>query len=89
MALSFSNEPLKDLPKPDGIISVEEATKILADAQPLELRYVWPTYEDQVRPAPILVYVPNNKDIIFWVDAFTGKLHSYNMKSQAESGKTP
>lgn len=89
MALSFHNEPLKDLPKPDGIISVEEATKILADAQPLELRYVWPTYEDQVRPSPILVYVPKNKDIIFWVDAFTGKLHSYNMKSQAESGETP
>ena len=89
MALSFRNEPLKDLPKPDGIISLDEATQILADAKTLELRYVWPTYEDQVRPAPILVYVPNNKDIIFWVDAFTGKLHSYNTKSQAESGETP
>jgi|GEM_PF-4893811 len=61
-----------EFPSTKGIISREEAAEAYARAVPLELRYVWPTYHDQKRSAPVLLYMQKNRDVNY-VDAFTGK----------------
>ncbi|MED4752000.1 YcdB/YcdC domain-containing protein [Brevibacillus choshinensis] len=71
-SLEMENESLNDLPKPDGVITVDEAAESYAQANPLQLVYQWPRYYDQVRPSPILVFVPKYYESS-WVDPFTGK----------------
>jgi hypothetical protein len=72
-ALSLWNDLLIDLPKPDGVITAEQAAEIYENANPLKLVYVWPTYYEQVRPSPVLLFIPRDYEF-YWIDAFTGKL---------------
>ncbi|QRG66750.1 YcdB/YcdC domain-containing protein [Brevibacillus choshinensis] len=70
-SLEMDQESLTDLPKPDGVIPAAKAAESYARANPLKLVYQWPRYYDQVRPSPILVYVPKYYESS-WVNPFTG-----------------
>ncbi|MED4584314.1 hypothetical protein P9578_16135 [Brevibacillus choshinensis] len=70
-SLSLEDESLQHLPNPDGVIPADQAAENYAEANPLQLVYQWPTYYGQVRPSPILLFVPKYYEIS-WVDPYTG-----------------
>jgi hypothetical protein len=70
-SLSLEDESLQNLPDPDGVIPADQAAESYAKANPLQLVYQWPTYYDQVRPSPILLFVPKYYENS-WIDPYTG-----------------
>ncbi|BAU28771.1 hypothetical protein DFP93_13111 [Aneurinibacillus soli] len=73
--ISFSLAPYKEtlsLPVPKGVISKEKAAESFLQNKKLKLEYVWPSYFDQLAPAPILTYTwEPSENIDDYVDAFT------------------
>jgi hypothetical protein len=66
-------ESLSNLPEPVDPVSPEKAEEALLRYQPLALAYLWPRYNQQKAPAPVLLYVPEEKPYAF-IDAFSGSV---------------
>ncbi|MGC5324834.1 YcdB/YcdC domain-containing protein [Brevibacillus sp. SYSU BS000544] len=64
------------LPDNKNIITADEAAKTFLKENPLRLTYTWPEYNNQLAPAPLLVYSPQYVGYPGYVDALTGKINS-------------
>lgn len=69
----YDEDDLSELPDDRDTLSQEEAAEAYLKIHPLEMVYVWPTYYDQKRPSPILLYMPSNHDFSY-IDAVTGDM---------------
>ncbi|NGQ94486.1 hypothetical protein G3578_04745 [Brevibacillus sp. SYP-B805] len=61
------------LPANKGTVSPQKAADAYLKHRPLELVYIWPQYDGQRAPKPLLVYVPQDNPYGY-IDAFTGKV---------------
>ncbi|GIO01556.1 hypothetical protein J5TS2_22240 [Brevibacillus halotolerans] len=61
------------LPDSKKIITAEQAKKAFVASHPVKLSYLWPQYEDQMAPAPLLVYILSQPSDTYFIDALTGE----------------
>ncbi|AYK05989.1 YcdB/YcdC domain-containing protein [Brevibacillus laterosporus] len=61
------------LPDSKKIITAEQAKKAFVASHPVKLSYLWPQYEDQMAPAPLLVYILSQPSDSYFIDALTGE----------------
>ncbi|QOS98325.1 peptidase [Brevibacterium sp. JNUCC-42] len=69
----FELQDTATLPDSKKVITAEQAKKAFVKSHPMKLSYLWPEYENQMAPAPLLVYVISHPRDGSFIDALTGE----------------
>lgn len=68
------------LPDKKDVVTIEAAKAEFLQNHPLRLVYYWPEYFGQKTPRSYLVYMPDYGASMEYIDAFTGKTVTVEMK---------
>ncbi|MGC5325356.1 YcdB/YcdC domain-containing protein [Brevibacillus sp. SYSU BS000544] len=73
----YADEDFSSYPDKAKLISSSKATKAYLKEFPMKLTYVWPTYFDQKRSEPVLLYILEGEEYGV-IDAVTGEFIKYD-----------